>query len=155
MTIWNSIHTNFQTFMEDSATGINSLTSITTNFAEYDDVDINSGAGSTFNGMYSIQLESINNVDQDLGTGKVDFSYNVKLQVGFESGQTKTEYNNIIEDIEEIIRYRLDDSTWSDPILTIEFINTNRIQFIDRPETERFGIVEMLFRITGRTNLSS
>ena len=141
--------------MEDSATGINSLTSITTNFAEYDDVDINSGAGSTFNGMYSIQLESINNVDQDLGTGKVDFSYNVKLQVGFESGQTKTEYNNIIEDIEEIIRYRLDDSTWSDPILTIEFINTNRIQFIDRPETERFGIVEMLFRITGRTNLSS
>ena len=157
-TVWSVIHSNFKNTIEDSSTGVNSLTSISISFSESTDaVDLKKQPSSIFNGKYSIQLDAMNSYQQDLATGVVDFDYNIRLQTAFEINQNDiTEYHEAIYNLEELIRKRLDYDTWiNSSIINIQFLNGNKFQFIPSVDLERFSIVELVFNVTGRTNINS
>jgi hypothetical protein len=156
--IWDTIYDNFKSCIENSATGVNSLTSVNTSFAEGDTVDLKSQPSSIINGLYSIQMDNINSVNQDLGSGVTDFNYDIRIQIAFEisTRSNKEDYVNAINDTEELIRHRLKYSTFQNTsILSVEFRNATRFQFFDSEELERFTISELVFNIKGRTNLNS
>lgn len=157
-TIWSIIHSNFKSTIENGTTGVNSLTSISVSFSESTDtVDLKLQSSSIFDGKYSIQLDNINGLNQDLATGITDFDYNIRLQIALEINQNDiTTYHTAIYNIEEIIRKRLSYSTWSNSsIINVRLINGSKVQFIPQQDLERFSIVELVFQVTGRTNLNS
>jgi len=156
--IWTEVHDNFKNLLEDSVTGMGSLSSVTNTFTESDYIDIKTEPTSIYNGSYSLQLDSINGAQQDYGTGIVDFDYDVRLQIAFElsSRSNKTDYNNAIKDIEEIIRQRLKVTSWANTnLLRYEFRNGNRFMTFDTEALERFSFVELVFNVTGRANLNT
>ena len=73
-TIWSVIHQNFVDTISDSATGVNSLTSVTTCFSESEDtINLKNLPSSIYDGKYAVQLSSMNEVRGDIGTGILDF----------------------------------------------------------------------------------
>lgn len=157
-TIWDTIHTNFTNCIEDGVTGVNSLSSVSIAFSESQDaIDLRTVAGSIIDGKYSLQLDNINAVREDISTGVVDFDYNIRLQIALELNiNDKSTYHTAVQNLEELIRKRLDYDTWKDTsIVNIEFVVGNRFEFIPIQDTERFSIVEVVFRVVGRTNLNS
>ena len=153
--IWTDIYDNFKTLMEDSTTGVGSLTSVTNTFVESDDtVDLAALPSSIFNGKYSINLNSINEITQDFTT-YLDYTYSVILKIAFEYNlhADKRDYNNSIQDIEEIIRLRLSNSSWTDTsIILITLNNVSNIEFQEEA-IERFAIVNIEFLVQGRVTL--
>lgn len=155
-TLWDQIHTNFKNCIEDSVTGVNSLTAVTITFAEAEDVvELKSLPTSIFDGKYSIQLDSIDSVERDIATGIADYSYNVKYQFAFELNEHdgKDDYNNAIGCLEEVVRRRLNRNTWPSTIFhVVTFKSLYKLEFLTG--TERFAIADIVFNIKGRTSLA-
>ena len=158
--LWQNIVTNFHGLMEDPSTGLPSSTSIVNAYHEADDIiDFRTAnqPSSITNGSYSTVLQRVNNIKQDLATGITDFDYNVLLLLCHElniSDDKKFDYNNLTQDIEEIIRRRLNFTSYENSsIIEIDFILWNQIRWLVESQPEKFGITELLFQVKGRANL--
>ncbi len=157
-TIWKNIHTNFVDLLTDSVTGVGSLTNISNTFTESTNyLRAESNPSSVFNGKFSIMLDQINEVREDIGTGWIEYDYDVKVEIAFliTTNVNRDTYNNAIIDIEEIIRKRLDVDTFGDcAILNITFINSSPMRFVNN-ENEEFGIIDLIFRVQGRSSINN
>ena len=157
---WQYITTNFHNLMEDSSTGVASLTAITNEFHEADDaIDFRTTCipSSVTNGAYSTILQRVNSIHPDLGTGILDFDFNVLLLVCFEfnvSDYKKRDYNAAMQDVEEIIKRRLNTNTYEGSMITtVDLVLWNQIKWLSQPDEEKFGCTEIVFRVSGRTSL--
>ena len=152
-TIWNDIHNNFKDFLEDSVTGLGVLVNIKNTYKEAtDSVRLDTQPASIFNGKYSLQIYGITEQPDDVYiTVRLDFDVLLQLSYNLNTHVNKDSYNNAISDIEEIIRKRLDTSTYGNTnIENIRFLSCSPFRFLD-VKTEEFGIVDVIFRVTGRT----
>ena len=160
MGIYTEIVSNFHDVMEDSLTGLPSLTAVSYTYHELEssiDPRTSYVPGSVTNGAYSVLMDKINFVRPDLGLGILDFSYDISLLLCYELNisEAKTSYNAAITDIEEIIKRRLNYNTYQGTdILSIDLVSANPIRWISEPDTEHFGYVEVIFKVTGRTQLN-
>jgi hypothetical protein len=155
-TIWNIIHDNFVDCIESSVSGVNSLTSVTVAYQESEDaINLKLLPSSIYDGKYALQLDSINDVREDIATGVVDFDYSIRVQVAFELNMNdRLTYHAAISNLEELVRKRLDYDSWKGTAISnIAFVVGNRFEFTQ--DIERFSIAEVVFRVTGRTNLDA
>ena len=97
-----------------------------------------------FNGMQGT-VEYVN--DQQ------DFQYNVQLQLAFglNNRDDKLSYTKAIEDLEEIIRKRLDVDTFTDTtIVNIIHTSTDRPAFIGKTVSESFLVITVNWLVSVR-----
>ena len=154
-TVWESITENFKNLLEDSVTGIGSLTSVTNSFSEAKE-DLQNISAQNYNGKYLLLLESLDSVE-DLTTNVHAF-YTVIWKVGFKLRKNffVTDYNYAIQDVEQFSTLRVDPSTYSDPynkMYNIQFINTTAMEFPRNTELETFGVISVRFKVEGEIRL--
>jgi hypothetical protein len=160
-TIWSTVHQNFKDCLEDSTTGVNSLTSISTHYTESElEIDLKNEQSSVFHGAYVVQLDSINNVTNYLSSGTLVYEYNVRLQLGYElnTNDKAVSYHQALSDTEEVIRHRLTPTTWNfnapDGIIKdITFNNNNKVQPVVK--NDQFVITETVFKVLAQTNTNN
>ena len=154
--VWQLIRQNFKDCLEDSVTGVNSLTSITNSLSESTAIDPFKDSKSNRNGKYFLSIENVNGVVQDLGLGLGRFDETVKMKIGYEFNKNdaeKEDYHNASKDVHEIIRKRLSYNTFvGSGIDTIDFVLSKGIQFPDK-NSEQFGVVELYFRVKAQVPL--
>lgn len=104
---------------------------------------------SLWNGAYSINYAGMESTQ--LINCYIHYIYNVKLQVAFSLNDRddRASYNRAVLDLENIVRVRLQTSTWATPIINIEHIDTSDFDFYN-VENETFAIVNITFRVTGQ-----
>lgn len=158
-TIWSDIHINFKNLLEDSSTGVGSLTNVNNTYSEaIDSIDLGNQPNSVFNGKFSIQLNGINRINEDIATGVIDYEYDVKLQLGyiFYNNVSKASYNNAIIDVEEIIRKRLDVTTFANSTIeNIIFLSVSPFKFISVGDSEEHATIDLFFQVYGRSDIGN
>lgn len=147
--IWTSkIHPNFKTLLDTTLTG--SLYNTLRDSGQSDLV--NTLSSSLYNGAYSLQVGGIRGVNIKVN-GVLDYEYEVLLQVGYEvsNDDARVKYNKAINDIETIIKYRLNTTTYEGTLLTVSLGSVRKPQ---SAKTNTFLIIEVPFIVTGRIFLS-
>ena len=156
-TIWNNIHQNFKDFLEDSVTGVGVLINIKNVYREAtDSIKLDTQPASVFNGKFSTQLYGLTESPDDIGSSvRLDYDVLLQLSYNLSTKASKNSYNDAISDIEEIIRKRIDVSTFQGAnIENIRFLSCSPFRFLD-VKTEEFAIIDILFRVTGRTYITN
>lgn len=149
MSTWNTIHDNFVTLMSTSITG-----SVSRSYTESSAVDLktrSSEPSSIWDGAYSILNNGMDSTYEFMN-GYADAMHNVVLQVAYELSHNdeKALYNQASNEIVEIIRKRLDVNTYQGTLLNVTHDNTSGFQFVGRPDSETFAVVEIAFKINSR-----
>ena len=89
-------------------------------------------------------------------TTDVDTIHNVVLQLSFvlSKNDLGTKYNTVLNDIEYLMRYRLNPTSYSgyqNTILNISHVSTSPFNFIN--DNEQIAVVEIEFKITARNTV--
>jgi len=145
--IWTDITSSFDDFLE------NTLTGTTTTFRVSPVINVKSTAyaDSIFNGAYSIFFEGAEETKANIQS-KLFPVYNIRVDIAF-SVKNRTVYYQVLEDVEQIIRQRVEPATWSDysTLIHIRHTDTTIPEFIDGDQENRL-VVSIRFKVRGIIN---
>lgn len=144
MSIWDDVIAATRNTLETTASSsLNTKLSYAKDLIMSDNIST-----SVFDGTYFVRLKSVNQVDDSVNTRFVA-TYQVSVEVChmIHPGDSVVSYNKSISDIETVIKYMCQYSTWS----TYDKIQYIRINSIDEPKTvlkgEIYQITPIVFDV--------
>lgn len=159
MTWWETVLADFREVLEvDAQPNLWNAHSLTPS-----GLDVALLPNSIYNGAYSIAFEGFTGVGREVNTS-YDFQGRVRIRVGYiinseavadPNGSdttpinAKTDYSHAVEDIELIIKTRLNVETYHGVLDYVNFISCSPLQFLN--ETENYAICDIVFEVGRQT----